>query len=290
MRIIILGCNNIGHELIKSLQSYHEVTIIDPNNKNLSTINQHFDVETIEGHPFYPNTLQKANADQADAIIAITDNEEGNMIACQIGYSLFDIPYKIAQIKSPHYFTRHELFADSHLPIDLFLSPETIIAKHIQAIIKKPGPHYIQKFNNDKVTLMKFNDLDYQDNSLSSIVEDYNAITVSKNFGQTNSLTSNEISFLADEAASNNIFSQLHNDSNDINHITIFGANKVCIELITVLEEMDVQIKIIDPDEHKCQKLAQKLDQCTILNGDPSDPDFLKQENWPNRSFLKPQS
>ena len=155
MKIIILGAGEVGATLAETLTvENHSITVVDTKEDLLAEVAERLDVRTVHGRASYPGILRQAGADSADMVIAVTDNDEVNMIACQVCYSLFRTPVKIARIRSQHYFIRRELFGDENLPIDVFISPETIVTNYIKELIDHPGALQVLNFAEEKVKLV----------------------------------------------------------------------------------------------------------------------------------------
>lgn len=139
MFIILLGANPLVLTLARALgQMGHSLTCIDEDKSYLKKIQSRLDCRIIHGSPSYPDVLREADAHHADMLIAATYNDEMNMIACQVAFSLFKIPKKIACISSAHYLIRHELFGDENLPIDVFINPERLITEYIFSLMTYP--------------------------------------------------------------------------------------------------------------------------------------------------------
>ena len=144
MNIIICGAGRVGFTIAKLLSEQgHSITVIDQSSEDIQKINDTLDVKAIVGKATYPSILEKANASEADMIIAVTRNDEINMLICQIAFSIFNIPKKIARIRSQDYlnpkFTR--VYNKENLPIDVIISPEIEIASILSAIICQGVEH-----------------------------------------------------------------------------------------------------------------------------------------------------
>ena len=141
MNIIILGAGQVGSTVATELakEESNEITVIDTNQQILSELQDRLDLRTICGNGSYPGLLEDAGADDADMIIALTNSDEINMIACQIASSLFHTPTKIARIRSPEYLRRPGLFAEDSIPVDVMISPESLVTEYIEcgAIAKR---------------------------------------------------------------------------------------------------------------------------------------------------------
>ncbi len=158
MNIIICGAGRVGFTIAKLLSEQgHSITVIDQSSEDIQKINDSLDVKAIVGKATYPSILEKANATETDMIIAVTRNDEINMLICQIAFSIFNIPKKIARIRSQDYlnpkFTR--VYSKENLPIDVIISPELEIAKSIQRKLEAPGALDSVPFANNSIRLLE---------------------------------------------------------------------------------------------------------------------------------------
>ena len=158
MNIIICGAGRVGYTIAKLLtEQDHSITIIDQSSEDIQKINETLDVKAIVGKATSPNILDKANTKDADMIIAVTKNDEINMLICQIAYSIFKVPKKIARIRSQEYLNPKFslLFSKDNLPIDFIISPELEIAKSIQRKLEAPGALDNIPFAENKIRLLE---------------------------------------------------------------------------------------------------------------------------------------
>ena len=158
MNIIICGAGRVGFTIAKQLSDQgHSITVVDPSSDDIQKIDETLDVKAIVGKGTYPSILEKANATETDMIIAVTRNDEINMLICQIAFSIFNIPKKIARIRSQDYlnpkFTR--VYNKENLPIDVIISPEIEIAKSIQRKLEAPGALDSVPFAGNKIRLLE---------------------------------------------------------------------------------------------------------------------------------------
>ena len=158
MNIIICGAGRVGFTIAKLLSEQgHSITVIDQSSEDIQKINDILDVKAIVGKGTYPSNLEKANASDADMIIAVTRNDEINMLICQIAFSIFNIPKKIARIRSQDYlnpkFTK--VYSKENLPIDVIISPEIEIAKSIQRKLEAQGALDSVPFAENRIRLLE---------------------------------------------------------------------------------------------------------------------------------------
>ena len=158
MNIIICGAGRVGFTIAKLLtEQNHSITVIDQSSEDIQKINDSLDIKAIVGKATFPSILEKANTGEADMIIAVTKNDEINMMICQIAYSLFKVPKKIARIRSQDYLNPKfsKLYNRENLPIDVIISPELEIAKSIQRKLEAPGALDNVPFAENKIKLLE---------------------------------------------------------------------------------------------------------------------------------------
>ena len=155
MKIIILGAGQVGSTLAENLaDENNDVTVIDTDAGLLQDLADRLDIRTVHGSASYPNILRQAGADDADMIIAVTDSDEINMIACQIAYTLFHTPTKIARVRAAEYLNEKNLFSQEALPVDMHISPEQLVTDYIRRLIKYPGALQVVDFAEGRVRLV----------------------------------------------------------------------------------------------------------------------------------------
>ena len=158
MNIIICGAGRVGFTIAKLLsEQNHSITVIDQSSEDIQKIKDSLDVNAIVGKATYPSILEKAKAMDADMIIAVTKNDEINMLICQIAYTAFNVPKKIARIRSQSYLDPKfkKLYNKDNLPIDVIISPELEIAKSIQRKLESPGALDNVPFADNKIKLLE---------------------------------------------------------------------------------------------------------------------------------------
>ena len=296
MQIIILGAGTVGSTLAENLSAEnHDITLVDINANRLQDLQSRLDIRTIHGNGSYPAILRAAGAESADMLIAVTDMDEVNMIACQVAYSLFHTPQKIARVRSPHYFIRKELFGDENLPIDKFINPEHLLINHIIQLITYPGALHVVEFVNGEVKLV-------------TVKLIYSSPLVGKTLKQISELmpeiemrivavfrsdrlislaqevifeVGDEIFFVAAKKHIKKIVQTVTQIEKSYKHILIGGGGAVGLGLAEALED-NYQIKIIDRSRARCKLLSQKLQKSTVLLGDVTDKELLVNEDAEN--------
>ena len=298
MNIIICGAGRVGFTIGKLLsEQNHSITIIDQSSEDIQKINESLDVKAIVGKATSPSVLEKANTNDADMIIAVTRNDEINMLICQIAYSIFKVPKKIARIRSQEYLDPKfsGLFNKENLPIDYVISPEIEIAKSIQRKLEAPGALDNVPFADNKIRLLeilidekcpiygiKLNELTNKFPNLKAyilgVVRNDKFIILKKN----DSLQHNDKAYVIVD--SNKIQETLkvfgHNEKIS-NKILIIGGGNIGFNLAKNIEQSfdEARIKIIEKNKNRAELIANDLNNSIVINGDGLDEDVLNEAN-----------
>ena len=298
MNIIICGAGKVGFTIAKILSEQgHSITVIDQSSEDIQKIDETLDVKSIVGKATYPSILEKANASDADMIIAVTRNDEINMLICQIAFSIFNVQKKIARIRSQDYlnpkFTK--VYNKENLPIDVIISPEIEIAKSLQRKLEAPGALDNVPFADNKIRL-----LEILINEKCSLKETkLNEIT--KKFPKLNAnimgviradkfvvLKKNDIMLKDDKAYVVINASQMkdtliafgHNEKIS-NKILIIGGGNIGFNLAKNLEESfdSARVKIIEKNKERAELIASGLNNTIVINGNALDEEVLMEAN-----------
>ena len=298
MNIIICGAGRVGFTIAKILSEQgHSITIIDQSSDDIQKIDDTLDVKSIVGKGTYPSILEKANAADADMIIAVTRNDEINMLICQIAFSIFNVQKKIARIRSQDYlnpkFTK--VYNKENLPIDVIISPEIEIAKSLQRKLEAPGALDNVPFADNKIRLLEI--LINEECSLRDIK--LNELT--KKFPKLNAnimgviredkfvvLKKNDIMIKEDKAYVIINASQMKDTLNAFGHnekisnkILIIGGGNIGFNLAKNLEESfdSTRVKIIEKNKERAELIASELNDTIVINGDALDEEVLLEAN-----------
>lgn len=293
MKIVILGAGQVGGSLAENLVTEnHEITLVDIDEERLAELQNRLDLNTVVGRCSYPNVLRQAGVDDADMVIAVTDNDESNMVACQVAYSLFNVPTKIARIRSPHYFIRKELFGRDDLPIDVFISPEQLVTNYVQQLIMHPGALQVLDFADGKVKLVAVKPYyggPLLGKSLAKLREYLGGIEarVAAIFRNDRSIpldgstvieVGDEVFFITASENAYIIMSALRRVEEPYKRIMIAGGGNIGLRLAEALEKK-YQVKLIDHNRKRCVCLAESLKNTVVLCGGCSDKELLINEN-----------
>ena len=298
MNIIICGAGRVGFTIAKQLtEQNHSITIIDQSSEDIQKINDSLDVKAIVGKATMPSVLEKAHNDETDMIIAVTKNDETNMLICQIAYSLFKIPKKIARIRTQDYLNPkfEKIYNKENLPIDVIISPELEIAKSIQRKLEAPGALDNVPFANNKIRLLEI----LIDEKCPIVNIELNKLT--KKFPKLNAnilgvvrnekfilLKKNDIMKKEDKVYVTINSSQMketlsafgHNEKIS-NKILIIGGGNIGFNLAKNIEQSfdEARIKIIEKDKNRAEFIANELNNTLVINGDGLDEDILTEVN-----------
>jgi trk system potassium uptake protein TrkA len=298
MNIIICGAGRVGFTIAKILsEQEHSITIIDQSSEDIQKIDESLDVKAIVGKATYPSILEKANASEADMIIAVTRNDEINMLICQIAFSIFNVQKKIARIRSQDYlnpkFTR--VYNKENLPIDVIISPELEIAKSLQRKLEAPGALDNVPFANNKIRLLEILinekcpliDIKLKDLTKKFPKLDANIMGVIRN-DKFYILKKDDV-MLKDDKAYVVINAHQMKDTLDTfghyekisNKILIIGGGNIGFNLAKNLEETfeSARVKIIEKEKDRAEFLASELNNTIVINGNGLDEEVLSEAN-----------
>mgnify|MGYP000229596050 FL=1 len=298
MNIIICGAGRVGFTIAKILSEQgHSITIIDQSSEDIQKIDDTLDVKSIVGKATYPSILEKANATEADMIIAVTRNDEINMLICQIAFSIFNVPKKIARIRSQDYlnpkFTK--VYNKENLPIDVIISPEIEIAKSLQRKLEAPGSLDNVPFANNKIRLLeilieancpikdiKLNELTKKFPKLNSnimgVIRDDKFVLLKK----TDVMLKDDKAYVIINASQmNETLTAFGHTEKISNKILIIGGGNIGFNLAKNLEESfdSARVKIIEKDKERAELIASQLNNTIVINGDALDEEVLLEAN-----------
>ena len=298
MNIIICGAGRVGFTIAKLLSEQgHSITVIDQSSEDIQKINDSLDVKAIVGKATYPSILEKANASETDMIIAVTRNDEINMLVCQIAYSIFNISKKIARIRSQDYlnpkFTR--VYNKENLPIDVIISPEIEIAKSIQRKLEAPGALDSVPFANNKIRLLEIlikancSLIDINLNELTkkfpNLEANIIAIIRSDKFfipKKTDAVKKDDkIYVIINSSQMSETLEAFGHKEKISKKILIIGGGNIGYNLAKNIEETldTVRVKIVEKDKNRAEFLANELNDSIIINGDGLDEEVLTEAN-----------
>lgn len=293
MRIVILGAGQVGGTLARNLaREDNDITLVDLNEERLRELQHRLDIQTVHGSAAHPNILIEAGIEQADMLIAVTNSDEINMMGCQIAYSLFRTPTKIARIRSRYYYDYPQLFCNDHVPVDVCISPEKLVTEHIENLIDYPGATQVLEFAEGKILLVTikpqpgglmvgktikqlYQHLDPIEARVVAIFRDKIAIEPHEN---CEIMIGDDVLFVASPQAIQQVLIALGRYTHPNRRIMIAGGGHIGSKLAQTLENK-YRIKVIDHNMNQAGNLASQLHKGTVLQGDIADRDLLLNEN-----------
>jgi len=294
MNILILGAGQVGTTAAYSLarEEANEVTIVDRDPEVLRELQDRLDVRTVVGHAAYPDVLERAGANDADMIIALTNSDEINMVACQIAYTLFKTPRRIARIRAAEFTNRHELFEAEGLPVEVTISPEELVTSHIQELIHFPGALQVLEFARGLVRLVAARAHEggalighplrelpkHIPNVECRVVAIYRGGKGIIPDGDTVVEEDDEVFFIAARKDIRSVLSEMRKLDDPIRRVVIAGGGNIGVRLARALENTN-QVKVIERGYERARAVSEQLNKAIVLHGDAADEELLLEEN-----------
>ncbi len=294
MNILILGAGQVGSNVAHQLarEEANRVTVVDIDAAALRELQDRIDVRTVIGHAAYPDVLERAGAPNADMIIALTNSDELNMVVCQIAYTLFDTPTKIARIRAPEYINAPNLFQSEHMPVDVCISPEQLVTDNIEQLIHYPGAFQVLEFADGKVRLVgvRANEggllvgqqiktledhLPKVEARVAAIYRGGYAVAVD---GDTVIEEGDQVFFIAARKDIRVVMSEMRKLEEPVRRVVIAGGGNIGYRLAKALEKTN-QVKIIERDRDRARLLSEKLGSAIVLCGDAADEALMLEES-----------
>ncbi len=293
MKIIILGAGQVGTTVAQNLASEaNDITVVDHNGQLLREMQDHLDIRTVQGQASHPDILAQAGADDADMVIAVTNSDETNMVACQTAWTLFHTPTKIARVRAPEYLKHPALFSQGALPIDVLISPEQLVTDYILRLIEHPGALQVLDFAGGRVRLVAVRayyggplvghelrelnrHLKGQEARVAAIYRKGRAIAPR---GNTVLEADDEVFFLAATQNIPAVMKELRREENPFRRLIFAGGGNIGRRLAAAMEER-YRVKIIEHNPERARRVAEHLRHTIVLQGDAADENLLREEN-----------
>ena len=293
MKIIILGAGQVGATLAENLANeQHDVTVIDTDAGLLEYLQERMDIRTVQGHASHPNVLRRAGADDADMLIAVTESDETNMVACKVAYTLFNTPTKIARVRAAEYLREESLFGPQGLAIDMHISPEQLVTDYIRRLIEYPGALQVVDFADGRVQLVgvrayyggplvsrQLRELPEHlpgiDARVAAIYRRGRPIIPE---GDTIIEAEDEVFFVAAKAHIPKMIAELRKLDQPVRRIILAGGGRIGLRLARVLEDR-IEVKIVESVRERARYLSEELGNTVVLHGDAADEGLLREEN-----------
>lgn len=296
MKVIVCGAGQVGFGIAERLAAeQNDVTVIDSSPVLIQTITDSLDVQGIVGHGSYPDILQRAGAEDAEMIIAVTFTDEVNMMACQVAHSLFNIPTKIARIRAQSYLEPvwGNLFSRDNLPIDVIISPEMAVGEMVLRRLALPGAFETINFVEDKVIVMGITceeDCPVVNTPLEQLTElfpDLSAVVVGimrdgnlfVPHSSDQMLVGDDAYIVAERSQAERTLSIFGHEEKEARRIIIAGGGNVGFYVARKLEDLQsrTQVKIIEFSRDRAVYIADGLRKAVILNGNALEVELLRE-------------
>lgn len=294
MKVIICGAGRVGYGIAERLaEEANDVSVIDTSASLINVIRDTLDVRGYVGHGSHPDVLAQAGADEADMIIAVTLYDEVNMVACQVAHSLFNVPTKIARIRSQSYLESHysDLFSREHLPIDVIISPEVEVGKMVLRRIALPGATDAVRFADDQIVMVAIEcteDCPVVNTPLEQLSELFpdliatvvgvwrnEALFVPRSGDQ---LSTGDLAYVV--CARDHVRRTLGlfgHEEQEAQRIVIAGGGNIGYFVAKAIEERQprTKIKIIEHNHARAVEIADRLKRAVVLHGSSLDQQIL---------------
>lgn len=294
MKILILGAGQVGASVAAALASENsDITVVDLDQTKLRELSERLDIRTIVGHASLPSVLGHAGAEDADLIIAVTSSDEVNLIVCQVADAIYKTPTKIARLREIEYLKHPELTQRGHSSIDVAISPEALVCKHVQRLIEYPGALQVLDFADGRAQLVAVRALaggalvGHQIKELrehlprdvdARVAAIFRAGKPISPQGHTVIEVDDEVFFLADRRDIRTVMSELRRLDKPVKRVFIAGGGNIGRSLAKALEAQ-FSVKILERSRDRAKGIAEDLRNSIVLVGDCADEDLLREEN-----------
>jgi trk system potassium uptake protein TrkA len=303
VKIIILGAGQVGRTAAYHLarEEANDVTVVDTDDDVLRDLQDRLDIRTVRGNGASPRTLEQAGAAGADMLVALTNSDEVNMVACQVAWTLFRTPTRIARIRSPDFTSRTDLFISPQdgttapgggFAVDMYVSPEQLVTTYIRRLIRYPGALQIVDFAGGRVRLVGVravqggllvgqqlrNIRKHLPDIDTRVIAIYRAGRSLRPEGDTVIESGDEVFFLAATKDIRLVMSEMRKREEPVRRVVIAGGGNIGLRLAQELEE-DNQVKIIERDPVRAARISEQVSSAIVLNGDAADEELLVEEN-----------
>lgn len=298
MKIIILGAGQVGGTLAEHLaDEQNDITVVDSQSATLRALQERLDIQTVLGDASHPTTLLNAGAEDADLLIAVTNSDEINMVACQVAYTLYRTPTKISRIRSADYLARaSELFRPEAIPVDVIIGPEQLVTNNIEQLIANPGSLQVLDFADGRIQLVGVKavtggpivgrqlqeirqHMPKIDTRVAAIFRQNHPPIIPE--GDTVVEPNDEVFFIAARENIRAVTSELRRIDEPYRRVMIAGGGNIGATLAGRLES-NYQVKVLELSYDRCRTLSEILEETIVLNGSANEPSLLLQENIEN--------
>jgi trk system potassium uptake protein len=294
VRIIILGAGQVGRTAAYHLsrEEANDVTVVDTNEDILRDLQDRLDIRTVNGNAASPRILEAAGIAGTDILVALTNSDEVNMLACHIAWTLYRTPKKIARVRSAAFTEREALFGENAVAVDVWISPEQLVTEYVARLIRYPGALQVLDFADGRVRLVGVRALqggplvgqalrtlrEHIPGADARVAAIYRAGKSIQPEGDTVIEDGDEVFFLAARKDIRLVMSEMRKEEAPARRVVIAGGGNIGFRLASELEDKN-QVKLIERDSKRARRVSELLNRTTVLLGDAADEELLLEEN-----------
>ena len=294
MRIIILGAGQVGRTAAYHLsrEEANDVTVVDTNEDILRDLQDRLDIRTVNGNAASPRILEAAGIVGTDILVALTNSDEVNMLACHIAWTLYRTPKKIARVRSAAFTEREALFGENAVAVDVWISPEQLVTEYVARLIRYPGALQVLDFADGRVRLVGVRALqggplvgqalrtlrEHIPGADARVAAIYRSGKSIQPEGDTVIEDGDEVFFLAARKDIRLVMSEMRKEEAPARRVVIAGGGNIGFRLASELEDKN-QVKLIERDSKRARRVSELLNRTTVLLGDAADEELLLEEN-----------
>ncbi len=304
MKLIVCGAGQVGFQIARHLSDEgNAVTVIDTNAELVRRITDSLDVSGVIGFASHPNVLAQAGARESDMLIAATSMDEVNMVACQVAHSVFEVPVKIARVRTESYLEREwsDLFRRDHMPIDVIISPEAEVAKATMRRLAATAAFDIEPFLDGKVEFVGVTigeDCPTVNTPLRQLTELFSTLRciivavrregrVFVTRAEDQVLPGDEVYFVAAKEDVQRTFGIFGRENLVAQRIVVVGAGNIGLNVTQRIEQSGtLRAKIVEMDRRRAEFAADHLDRTIVLNGDALDAGIMAEAGVPEADAI----
>jgi trk system potassium uptake protein TrkA len=293
MKIVILGAGQVGGSVAESLVSEHnDITVVDLDPQRLRTLQERLDLRTVLGSGAHPSVLAEAGIEDADLLVAVTQSDETNLVACRIAARMFNVPRRIARVRATDYLANERVLGEDGFDVDLSICPEQVLTEYIVKLVEFPEALQVLDFAGGKVSLVAvraysggplvghpLKDLRRHmpriDTRIVAIFRGDRSIVPD---GDTLIEAGDEVFCLASSGHIREVMRELRRMDRPVRRVMIAGGGNIGLRLAMALEDR-YSVRVIEHQKRRCEVLAARLGEALVLNGDTTDEELLEDEN-----------
>ena len=293
MKVIILGAGQVGASVAESLVSeQNDITVVDVEPGRLRALQERLDLRTVTGSASHPSVLQEAGIDDADLLIAVTQSDEINLVACKLAARMFNVPRRVARIRANAFLDNQKVLGPDGFDVDLSICPEQVLTDYIVKLVEFPEALQVLDFAGGRVSLVAVRSyrggpmvglpvkeirahIPNIDTRIVAIFRHDRAILPD---GDTRIEVGDEVFCLAAADDIRQVMRELRRMDQPVRRVMIAGGGNIGLRLARALER-DYSVRLLEHNKRRCEFLAATMNQALVLNGDATDEELLEQEN-----------